>query len=102
MFTPKLKTFTATSVALTALLALGACNKKVEDTNVVPTPAPMTTQSKDTPAASSGMSTPTMSSPTTSMGSGAPAGSTDSSGSTMSPTVPVPAPMPDASGTGNR
>ena len=82
MFVSKFKTLAATSVALTALLALGACNKKVEDTNVVPAPAPMTTPSTDTPAPSSGMSTPAPS-----MGSSAPMGPSGSGSSTMSPTV---------------
>ena len=95
MFTSKFKTLAATAVALTALLALGACNKKVKDTNVEPAPAPLTTPSTDTPAPSSGMGTPTPS-----MGSSAPMGSKDSSSSGVSPTMP--ALMPAASGTGNR
>ena len=95
MFKPNVKTAAITTAALAAVLALGACGKKVGDTGTVPTPAPMTSPSTDSSNSSSGSSG----------GTGSYGSSSGSSISTSSNTMGtntmgsgMPAPMTPASG----
>ena len=53
MFNTQVKTLTAASVALVALMALGACDKKLDDTGSVPAPSPRTGSSTGSSSGSS-------------------------------------------------
>lgn len=84
MHASQFKPAAATALALSALLALGACGKKVEDTGATPSgSSPSTSSSPSTPSPSSGtspMPTPEASAAVSNSGSTAPG--TPASGST--------------------